>query len=360
MLITSRAFLSFVFDHSRSTTSSHRCLSALCNDFMEVAGQYLLASRRLRQIWTGFLMLPEEVHLWQVVLKAQRQGVITSSSHMSSKPVGYKHLGCYLSLAFSASERAAVVRHTYGFLEGLKSRSLKITLSGRRPIWSFSENGANLVVSIGPSSLAPMEGEVALIFTSNDRVLCTMSFSIVPGRLVGVSDADAILIGGLQGGLTCQSEIRDASKRLHEIAPQDLLVVTVRALARVLGMETIAGVASDMHVARECSKIDWSFDYDGFWEKLGAFQSKRGFFVFSPDVVDKPLSAASGSHRSRARRKRRVKLLLQKEMEARFRICLSVKPDFGRFASLQANRDTASTLGKDGERSFARSSALCD
>ena len=294
---------------------------------MAISPMSKLIFKRLGQILVATTILPDQMKLWSVLRRVRSRGIIHSPFDLfKSQPVGGKHLGCYAAKSFSATDRLVILHHTYSFLDRMRNRSLDLRLCEQVPIWSLPGDGPHLAVWMGPSSLAPMEGEAELVFKSNEQHLFTLSFSVAPGWLLGTADQDAILIGGLQGALACRSEHRDACKKLQEVSPQDMLVITIRALARVLGIRAIAAVSAELHVAQGCSKVDWRFDYDGFWERIGAVRSDRGFYVFSPDVADRPAHEGSSTHKSRARRKRRFRLMLQNEVDGRLRLCLTPRP----------------------------------
>lgn len=292
--------------------------SRSCDAAFPVVGRATLSKRlgrRLVQVATALGAMPAQIGYWRLLRETRNAGVLADPFDLRKPwPVAAKHLGCYLSPSFSTCERIAILRRTYEVLAHRTRGLPHLDLPRRRRVWTCPDAELDLAVWIGPPTSTPMEGELAFVFTAQGATIYTLTLSIAPGRLVGVPDDEVILIGGLQGVVGARAAIRQAAKALGEVAPQDVLLLTARAFAQVLGVEGVVGIGSQLHVSHDAGD-ESGVDYDDLWTRKDAIRTSRGFFLLPPTgAVSSKGEQSSSAHRSRAKRKRALKGRLQSEI----------------------------------------------
>ena len=238
--------------------------------------------------------------------------------------IPYKYVGSYLARFFSTEERLRILTNHFQFFQdrfGVPSN--RIFPSHGLTVWSKTVGTDLFSISMSLPDRAFMEGDMGLVFSMNESVLHTMSFSFVPGEMLGVASPQAIFIGGSQGGRAEPGMHRHAAKSNGEICPADMLLLALRALARALGVGDLVGVSCKDHSARDITDApsDYQSAYDNFWQTNGGEHGERGYRM-SAAISDKPITLAASSHRSRARRKRARKQELMDE------ICGALKSHF--------------------------------
>jgi uncharacterized protein VirK/YbjX len=142
----------------------------------------------------------------------------------------------------------------------------------------------------------------------NGAVLYVVSFTIVPGYVVGVEDRHAILISRMQGAKGRAPEIYQATKQINDISPQAVLLAVLQGIATALELRSIAGVSAECQSSfTELNATRFAQTYDQFFSSLGALALKDGFYHLSLPLTEKPLNLIKPGHRKRTRIKRQVK-----------------------------------------------------
>jgi uncharacterized protein VirK/YbjX len=250
---------------------------------------------------------------------------IVNSSDISALAVAYpeyrfKYLGNYLSPAFSTTQRAAILGHTYRFLAMQKILPFRTAMAGELvELWSRTVDGERYDAVLSPMREDFfLEGDLALLFRREGKPLYRLTFSFVPGTCVGLEEETALFIGGSQGYRNPVIEFRRASKLMGEICPPTLLLIILKAISKALGIRTLLGVSLAHHSCNAVSsgKIKSVMAYDAFWEANSAEKSGR-FYHMTSDLAFRPSEASSSAHRARARRKQERKMELYTEMLAK-------------------------------------------
>lgn len=230
----------------------------------------------------------------------------------------FKYLGDHLALSLRTSQRReALEQHHSISIDALFHRAANRIRAGA-VIWKRDLPGnPPLSLVLAPSKLAPMEGELQLTFSFRSD-LHVLTFLFASGHLFGSRSARVLFVGGLQGRFGAREEIREASKLNYEIAPAMMLILAVRAIARVIGADELLAVGESEQISMSYSPQTVRFDYHSFWEELGG--TRRGSFYSIPiEAPHKPLSAVPLTHRSRVRRKREEKNRISESIEAHIR-----------------------------------------
>jgi len=251
-----------------------------------------------------------------------------------------KYLSNYLAPCFSVRQRISCLLFHYRFLLGNREIPFMEIVSGeQREIWGRIWDGKRYAVSFSYPSAAFREGDLTLNFTSHGKSLYRLCFSFIPGRVVGIDEDTVILIGGSQGTKNAQTEIREASKAFGEICPATLLLLQLMALAKSKGIRTILATSVSGHTATPVIKGDVNAvsAYDAFWESNGGVRLDW-FYKLQSELIFRPSTAASSSHRARARRKQVRKMLLFGEMLTRFGAGPVTNPVSALYQSVRAER----------------------
>ena len=155
-----------------------------------------------------------------------------------------KYATNYLANSFSKTQRREILLYHHHYLteKHITETFYENILEGGLLLWSetIHENQYSIRMSFIHEYHA--EGDLSLIFSMGDRELYGISFSIVPGKMIGSNGGQALLIGNIQGRLGEAEPIRIATRACHDIAPPYLLVAAALSIADVLNIETIAGV----------------------------------------------------------------------------------------------------------------------
>ena len=237
----------------------------------------------------------------------------------------YKFLGKYLSPVFSVAQRLAILCHCYKFMASQRILPFRAAMAGENvEFWSRIVGENRYDVVLGPVDDAFREGDLALIFRCDGNPLYKLSFSFIPGSVIGLEKETVLFIGGSQGYRGTVSESRRAAKVLGEVCPATLLLLVLKAVTKALGLYSIVGVSLEHHSCDVLStgKIQPLLAYDDFWQANGA--KKNGYFYhMTSELAFRPSEAASSAHRARARRKQERKMGLYAEMLAKFGISQS-------------------------------------
>lgn len=240
----------------------------------------------------------------------------------------FKYLSNYLASGFSVRQRITCLDFHYRFIKEIRDIPFRKIMSGeRKEIWARTYENKRYAVSFSSPAEAFREGDLALIFTSQGEHLYRLCFSFIPGRIVGIDEDAVILIGGSQGKRNTQGGIREAAKAFGEICPATVLLLQLMALAKSRGIRTIIATSVSAHTSTLVTNgdVNASLAYDSFWESNGGVRI-GWFHKLASELVFRPSSAASSSHRARARRKQERKMHLFDEMLTRFGVRQLPKP----------------------------------
>jgi len=231
-----------------------------------------------------------------------------------------KYVTEYLAKSFDKKTRREILKFHHRYLADHVTDSFyEQILQGRSNLWTETIDGNCYAISISFNPDWHSEGDISLTFDKNDVSLYEVSFTIVPGRLIGCAAAQALLVGRVQGRKGQAEPIRVGTRACHDIAPPNLLLAAVQSVAGVLGIEAIAGVSNDEQLAKSVyDAAGVYFDYDTFWETY--LVEKRGARIYTIPVPfpEKPIKQVSSAHRRRARNKRRLKKQIADRVGAAF------------------------------------------
>jgi len=113
--------------------------------------------------------------------------------------------------------------------------------------------------------------------------------------------------------------MRQAAKDNGEISPAAMLLLTVRALAKVLDIGQIFAVAEEDQISKGYASDKVKLDYHSFWRQAGGVRHGTFYKLFN-ESVEKPLNEIPITHRARTRRKRERKARIRETIEARLQL----------------------------------------
>ncbi|MGI4871550.1 MAG: DUF535 family protein [Janthinobacterium lividum] len=237
--------------------------------------------------------------------------------------LGYKYLGECLATDLTRKNRLASVLHHYDYLLAQARPAFFNQVLREQQLWQEERAGQVFSINLAYPFDTDFEGELSVQFRLNTTLLYTITFTLVPGWVVQSPCLSAALVSRVQGTRNF-ALIKQATKLLHDIAPSALLMQALYGLAQAFDIQAVAGVSNEQQL---CStKVAYHFDYDGFWQQLGAGPAVNGLFNLPLSPVVKPLEAVKANHRSRTVRKRYYKQLLQDSIQRYVREHLLAEP----------------------------------
>ena len=226
----------------------------------------------------------------------------------------------YLARGLTTAQRAACFLHHYRRLHAaLPDPLLRQALGGDIALHEIHVDGHRFNVSMGLCKTWDKEGEMSLNLHVNGEIVFLMSFTIVPGTVVNSEASEVLLISRLQGMKGSYREIHLATRALHNVAPDAVLLAALQGIADAFGIREIAAVtAARQGSGTKDSLAAFKQAYDDFFTGLGIPQTSAGFFLTPVPVERKPLASIKKGHRIRTKEKRAFKQRIQSACAAFF------------------------------------------
>jgi uncharacterized protein VirK/YbjX len=221
----------------------------------------------------------------------------------------YRCYRVYLARSFTKKERRAAIKQHYAYLSARISENFYPVLLRDRPnLWQGTIGSHVFAVRLAFNEEIPQEGDLLLEFLEDLVPLYYLSFTIVPGSLVGSEAELVLLIARIQGAFGRFETIRRATKACRGFLP-NLLIAAIQGISEALNVWVIAGVRNKEHLtanADDSLSRNISFDYDAFWRTHVGDEGEK-FYLMSVPIPDKPLEMTSPRHRARTRQRRQLK-----------------------------------------------------
>ena len=244
---------------------------------------------------------------------SQVQPLLKHLPHFSNK-----YLSVYLAKTFNKAARRISLLHHYRFFAKRTKSNFYEKIVGRRVVlWEGASENHRFAIALS-FHVWHNEGDLSLIFIRDDVSLSQLSFTVIPGMLIGIESGDTMLIGCVQGAKNQFVSVREATKECHDIAPAHLLMVAAQSVACKLSIESIAGVSNTEQLTKTAGEQDVMFDYDAFWNVFLAEKTQSGFFKMTVPLRQKPIEMIRIDHRRRTRRKRQFKQRVADEVAREF------------------------------------------
>ncbi len=222
----------------------------------------------------------------------------------------------YLANFLTAEQRLTIQSHLCEFVDRtFCPQSVVPQLRNGLVLWQKPCDDDVVTMVLGLPRRTMLEGDLTLELLVNETMIYRLSFSFVPGPVLGMDDHHVLLIGGSQGVQGTADHTRRIARQNSEIPPSGLLLTGLRAIAEALDITTLAGVAaasqSVVHAAPDLHRNA----YDDLWVTHHG-TLRNGIFIMPVKPTDD--AVIEGSHRARTRRKRRYRQSLQAEFVSLF------------------------------------------
>jgi uncharacterized protein VirK/YbjX len=275
----------------------------------KLAGQSFFWSPRrlLRLIWTISRNIPLQLRVLRLLTRHEYRRLAEAEPTFPVKFLARDYLVCGLTI----DQHAACFLHHYKRLpHGLPREWLSKALHQDITVYRLFEAGRVFTVKLGLSRPWDREGEMSLTLEMDAQPLFVLSFTIVPGRVVGSKLDELLLVSRLQGVKGRFDEIRLATKTLHDVAPPAVLMAALCGFAEKYKIEGLAGASSSMKPEVDSVTDGRPLDfqaYDQFFEGIGAARGLAGFYLAPIPLPEKPMTMVKKGHKTRTREKRSYK-----------------------------------------------------
>jgi uncharacterized protein VirK/YbjX len=240
--------------------------------------------------------------------------------------IRFKYLRLYLAHGLSFGARRACLLTHYEFCRSVgASHRARLLFEGEMPLWAEYRKGHSLALELHPVSLTFKEGELALHFLLDRKLVAMLTCSVVPGAVFGATAERVLFIGGLQGRPGTREATRLAARLNNEIAPLTMLVLAAQALAGAWGLGGIVGVSAAHQVAAEghlasaqirAKAGERKKHYDDVWRAAGGVALAAWGYTLPLDPRVGGQTEPLGTHRTRTRRRRVLRVALYQDILA--------------------------------------------
>lgn len=196
----------------------------------------------------------------------------------------FKYLSNYYLLhGLTVGERAICFLHHYRRLsEMLPESILRAALLDEVTLHEIFEGDNCFAITMGLSCPVDREGEMSLNLRVNGDASFVLSFTVVPGQVVKSNAAEVLLISRVQGATGHFRQVRLATKALHDIAPDAMLLAALQGVAISFGISELVAVNSTKHICyRDEYASQFKDAYDDFFAGLGFNQNAAGLYFSS-------------------------------------------------------------------------------
>ena len=231
-----------------------------------------------------------------------------------------KYFSDYLARSFSKKSRREILGFHHRYLTArLQTSFYERILSHRALLWQKFEDQHAYAITLSFNAQWHYEGDLSLTFEKNGSPLYEISFTIVPGKLIGCNASEVLLVARVQGAKEQAEAIRTATRACHDIAPPHLLLAALQEIAGALDIGAIGGVSNDDQLAKSLTaERECYFDYDAFWETFLVREKGARSYEIDVPFPQKPLRQITTVHRRRTRLKRAFKDRIAADVERSF------------------------------------------
>ena len=218
----------------------------------------------------------------------------------------------YLVRSFTVPERACCLLHHYKRIhEMLPEKVLCHSLNGDVVLHEIADGVNRFAVTMSSACALfdnDIEGELILDLQVNGEKVSNLSFTIIPGWVVKLEVEEVLLITRVQGLKGCFSQIRLATKALHDVAPSALLLAALQGIGDAFGIQELVAVSC---TNQSCYLKEYAAffrqAYDDFFVEVGMAKTSAGLFRSPIPIEDKPIGSVKQGHKLRTKEKRAFK-----------------------------------------------------
>jgi hypothetical protein len=234
----------------------------------------------------------------------------------------FKHLPPkYLIRGLPGPTRTACFLHHYRRLHlALSDRLMRRVLQEDVPVFAMNEGGHLFAITMGRSRQiddsrhVDHEGELSLNLLVDGTHVFVLSFTLVPGWVVEMQAADVLMITRIQGALGVFPMISLASKAMHGIPAEMLLMAALQGVGEAFGVRSMAGVSAFRHLCYDAEdEAIFKKSYDEFFARIGALRNQAGFYEAQFPLPEKSMSLVKRGQKTRSRARRAFKMRVAME-----------------------------------------------
>ncbi len=222
----------------------------------------------------------------------------------------------FLCLGLSVSDRLRCLSTNLRFWKAtLTADALSEIALGRScTLFEAREGGCRVSIVFRLSLPSYLEGEMSAVLMVGEREAYIVSFTVVPGSVVGCDAAHALLISRMQGTRGSLLHCRQAQDVLGIQASRAVLDA-VQGLAMATGIEWLCGVCGEKQPFYTAEQHDvFKAAYDDFFAGVGMSPSPAGYLRARVPMPPNPIGAAN---RQRARKRQGARRALVEAVRAR-------------------------------------------
>jgi uncharacterized protein VirK/YbjX len=216
----------------------------------------------------------------------------------------------YLASFLTPGQRLSIQAWLCDFIEsGFGPPEFAARLKDGLELWrSAGEHGVQSVrLSLPVRTM--LEGDLTLEHCLDGELLHRMSFALIPGSILDISEPCVAFIGGMQGKPGSAHTARLAAKDNGEIHPAHMTMIALRGLCQSLGVASICGVKADSQTVVAGAFAAHLAAYDQFWRSQHG-EERAGYYLMPAMPAYDDTTHVGAANRSRARRKRRLRMAL--------------------------------------------------
>jgi uncharacterized protein VirK/YbjX len=213
----------------------------------------------------------------------------------------------FVSTIFNVEQKLEIINHHYIVIKTLIDEPILTELFKEGiKCWNLLRQGNNFCVELCPATNDLREGCMRLGFRFNKIDIFNITFTVVPGRLVGVCESSVICISRVQYTRNQSPNITKATKLLGYITPMAISLHALEGMAKGFNIRAIVGISTRQHINFVSSKNNKSFDknYDSLWKRMQGNEMKNGNFYLSCPFQKKSLEFIKYKYRMKTLIKR--------------------------------------------------------
>ena len=242
-------------------------------------------------------------------------GNVVRKSDLGLYKTTTKFCGQYIALFLNNKQNLLIQIHHYNFINKtpFKNNFYSSLISGAK-IWGkhsaddFPEHEILLKI---PTETA-YESELVLEYYYSGHKLQSLTFTFSPGNIFNLPDHNTVIIGGSQS-YNAPAFRRAASLDNNEINPPLSLVIALKAICKTLHIQEIIGVKAHKTITTYPSPQTALYSYDNLW-KISYGQDYGDYYKIPIHVTRNPDAEVLGKHKSRAKRKRIIRMQMKADI----------------------------------------------
>jgi uncharacterized protein VirK/YbjX len=237
--------------------------------------------------------------------------------------LGYKYLyRPYLVQSLSRRKRLDILDYHYRFLaERVRSEFFSRIYDGEYELWQDSKDECAFTMTLAfPVEWEhDYEGDLLLSFNCNGERIYSLTFSIVPGKALGLKADRLILVTAIQGVAGMAERIKQAKESYGDLSLPMLLLSGIEGIALAMDIALLGGIGLDQQVQKQTwGNERFMFDYDQFWKQAIGDRTDGRYYIRRIPEELRPLEEIKAKHRKKTLLRRGIKATLREAAHHNF------------------------------------------